>query len=118
MAEQHWRVQDSSYRMPRDHKPVVLYYDPTPGGRKNDDGTTTISLNFPALVITEWVNQPEEIGRQVAAELNAFPALVGALKKIEHASRKDSLTDSERLQSVRTVVCAALSRIGVGGAPK
>lgn len=82
MAEQHWRVQDSSYRMPRDHKPVVLYYDPTPGGRKNDDGTTTISLNFPALLITEWVNRPEEIGRQTAAELNAFPRLVKALADV------------------------------------
>jgi hypothetical protein len=32
-----------------------------------------------------------------------------ALEKIEYASRKDSLTEHERLQSVRTVVCAALS---------
>lgn len=33
-----------------------------------------------------------------------------SLKKIEYASRKDSLTETERLQSVRTVVCAAISK--------
>lgn len=38
--------------------------------------------------------------------------LLRALKQIEYASRKDSLTENERLQSVRTVVCAALSRNG------
>jgi hypothetical protein len=36
--------------------------------------------------------------------------LRSALKKIEYASRKDSLTETERLQSVRTVVCAAISK--------
>jgi hypothetical protein len=36
--------------------------------------------------------------------------LRAALKKIEYASRKDSLTETERLQSVRTVVCAAISK--------
>lgn len=43
--------------------------------------------------------------------------LVKALEQIEYASRKDSLTEHERLQSVRTVVCAALSRLSrcVGG---
>lgn len=39
-------------------------------------------------------------------------ALIKAMEKIEYASRKDSLTEHERLQSVRTVVCATLSRYG------
>ena len=34
-----------------------------------------------------------------------------ALEKIEYASRKDSLTEHERLSSVRTVVCAAISAL-------
>jgi hypothetical protein len=42
---------------------------------------------------------------------SAFPDLVKALELIEYASRKDSLTDHERLQSVRTVVCGILSRM-------
>lgn len=48
------------------------------------------------------------------------PAFLDALKLIEYASRKDSLTEVERLQSVRTVVCATLSRYGflVGGSSK
>jgi len=40
--------------------------------------------------------------------------MLTALKQIEYASRKDSLTETERLQSMRTVVCAALSRHHVG----
>lgn len=39
-------------------------------------------------------------------------ALMRVLRDIEYASRKDSLSEHERLQSVRTVVCAALSRFG------
>lgn len=51
--------------------------------------------------------------------VNNHDALVRALAKIEYASRKDSLTDNERLQSIRTVVCAALSQLNdpVGSAP-
>jgi hypothetical protein len=45
-------------------------------------------------------------------------AMVKALEKIEYASRKDSLTDYERLQSVRTVVCAMLSRVGNVSTPE
>lgn len=46
-----------------------------------------------------------------------YDMLVEALRLIEYASRKDSLTENERLQSVRTVVCTALSWHGhaVGG---
>jgi len=36
-----------------------------------------------------------------------------ALERIEYASRKDSLCDQERLASVRTIACAALSHPAV-----
>lgn len=76
----HWSVQASSYKMERTHKPTVLYYDPAPGGKKNKDGTTTHSLSIPALVLTEWVSDPQEIGKQIAVELNAFTTMLDALK--------------------------------------
>jgi hypothetical protein len=44
---------------------------------------------------------------EAAEEIDRLRA---ALKNIEYASRKDSLTETERLQSVRTVVCAAISK--------
>jgi hypothetical protein len=70
MTEAHWKVEQSSYRMPRDHKPVVILYDPTPGGKKNDDGTTTYSLRFPAIALTEWVKDPENAAQEIADALN------------------------------------------------
>lgn len=42
---------------------------------------------------------------------NQFPALSKALELIEYVSRKDSLTEQERLQSVRTVVISALAAL-------
>jgi len=42
---------------------------------------------------------------------NQFPALSKALELIEYVSRKDSLTEQERLQSVRTVVTSALAAL-------
>lgn len=53
-------------------------------------------------------------------ESEKFDALVKVLKLIEYASRKDSLTENERLQSVRSVVLGALEGLNgaVGGSGK
>jgi len=47
-----------------------------------------------------------------ATNASAEARLREVLKKIEYASRKDSLTDCERIQSIRALVNAALSACG------
>lgn len=53
-----------------------------------------------------------QMNRAIKERDDRIHVMVKALEKIEYASRKDSLTETERLQSVRTVVCAELSRRG------
>ncbi|MFT9221950.1 MAG: hypothetical protein ABF493_10390 [Gluconobacter oxydans] len=48
----------------------------------------------------------------VAALEARVKALVEALKKADYAARKDSLIDAERLESVRSIIRAALTREG------
>jgi hypothetical protein len=90
----HWRVTPSSYRMSSSHKPVVIYYDPTPGGKKNKDGTTSYSLNVPVLALTEWIQDPEGAAEQIVEALNetklkkAIRALDLAIKIAEDARKE------------------------------
>lgn len=87
----HWKVKPSSYRMAADHHPIVIYYDPTPGGKKNEDGTTTYSMVFPALAFTEWVSEPEKAAEKIVEVLNqtklkqAMRAIDLAIKIAEEA---------------------------------
>jgi len=70
--KQSWTAETTAWRMPRDHHPIwALVYDPTPGGRKNDDGTTSFGLRFPALILSDIVSEPEKIATEIAAKLNA-----------------------------------------------
>jgi hypothetical protein len=55
--------------------------------------------------------QIERLNARVVELLTEREALRKALEKIEYASRKDSLTEHERLSSVRIVVCAAISSL-------
>ncbi|MAB70291.1 MAG: hypothetical protein CMH91_15330 [Oceanicaulis sp.] len=48
----------------------AIYYDPTPGGRDNGDGTRSFSLRFPALLISRLVADPETAAREIAEKLN------------------------------------------------
>ena len=113
--KQTWNVEGTSYRIPRDHKPIALVYDPTPGGRKNEDGTTTHSLRFPALILTDIVSDQENVAKKLAAELNAFPDMLDALKKVNGIIAEAAMTGfnyadgdwAERLfQSQQTTIAA------------
>lgn len=53
----------------------AIVVDPTPGGRDNGDGTRFFSLRFPALLLSEWVGDPEGAAHEVAAALNENAAL-------------------------------------------
>jgi len=48
----------------------------------------------------------------VAALEARVKVLVGALAKVDYAARKDSLIDAERLESVRSIIRATLTREG------
>ena len=64
----------------------------------SSDGSCVVSFTTPSLDYnTSYIHF--DIAEQMAE----------ALRRIECASRKDSLSDRERLQSVRTTACAALS---------
>lgn len=74
--KKHWTVETTSYRMPRDHTPLALIHDPTPGGVRNEaEGTTSYSLRFPALILTDIVSDGEKIANKIANELNMAIAL-------------------------------------------
>ena len=73
----HWEVRGTAYKIPRDHQPVALHYNPTPGGTKHPDGSTSYSLVFPALILTDIVSDQQKVAEQLADELN----LMAALKK-------------------------------------
>jgi hypothetical protein len=61
----------------------ALIYDATPGGRDNGDGTRSYALRFPALLLSDLVNDPENVAKEVAAELNS----VGPLRAERDAAR-------------------------------
>lgn len=91
MAEKmHWSAEPSSYRMSREHDDIwALVYDPTPGGRKNDDGITTYSMRFPALVLSEYVQGPGKVAADLARKLNTHDKLVKALTMIDALDPED-----------------------------
>lgn len=77
--EQHWTAEEN-----RNYDPAwVIRYNPMPGGRKNADGTTTLSMTFPALQLTGWVGEPEKAAHELAAALNSHGKLVEAVKHCE-----------------------------------
>jgi len=70
MSDKHWEARPTSYKAFKDHQPIALFYDPAPGGKRNDDGTTSYSLVFPALILTDIVSDQEKVANQLADELN------------------------------------------------
>jgi hypothetical protein len=78
-----WTVENNQNYTP----PWVLRYDPSPGGKKNADGSTTYSVNFPALQVTDWVGDPEESLAGVALALNR-DALFGEMVAVIEEGRR------------------------------
>jgi len=73
MSGQHWTAEEGQ-------RGWRIRYDPTPGGRKNADGSTSYSLTFPVLELTEYVSEPERAATEIARELNTHAELLSALK--------------------------------------
>lgn len=80
MAEEklHWTAEENGNYDP----PFVIRYDPTPGGKKNADGSTSFSLTFPVLQVTDWVSDGENACKEVASKLNIHSILVEALETL------------------------------------
>lgn len=100
MSEKHWTVEKNNNYSP----PWVLRFDPTPGGRKNADGTTTISVSFPALQITDWVADPETSLAGAARALNRdglFDEMVEALEGVIRIADRQT-PEFERARAVIT----------------
>lgn len=44
----------------------AIIHDPTPGGKRGEDGRTSYSLRFPALLICDIVSDPENVAKELA----------------------------------------------------
>jgi hypothetical protein len=86
MSGNHWAAELTSYR-PSEDAPdfVALVYDPTPGGRKNEDGTTSFSMRFPALILSEYVSEQQVAAQKIVDELNAYASNQAEIERLRTA---------------------------------
>jgi hypothetical protein len=109
MGEKHWTVEENKNYDP----PWVLRY--APGSRKNPDGSTTISVSFPALQATDWVAEPETALVPIATALNRdgiFDEMVDALSSVDESAvifgpKGDEAVSFSAMEKVRRVLTKA-----------
>lgn len=90
MSETKWTAEPNSYANGEGMSGWAILYNPTPGGRKNDDGSTSYSLSVPALILPDLIEDPEITATAIAGALNrdddpkrtAAPDLYEALKLV------------------------------------
>lgn len=70
----HWTAGETSSPQAAEHG-WAIYYDPTPGGRDNGDGTKSYGLVFPALILYEGLKDPEKVAHEIAEKLNRAETL-------------------------------------------
>lgn len=110
--KKHWTPERngnylSSPRMKIQLSGYVIRYNPTPEPPRDEQGRpTSFSLTFPALVLTNWVSDGEKIAAQIAQQLNTYPALLGALKRVESLMTELG-AKGEPLKTVRAAIAAA-----------
>ena len=71
--KQHFHAERTASPQAAEHRWAIIY-DPTPGGRKNEDGTTSYGMRFPALLLSEYLDEPEKIAIEIADILNKAKA--------------------------------------------
>ena len=76
MSEKHWTAEQT-------RKGWGIRYDPTPGGKKNADGTTSYSLSFIALELTDMVGEPHKAAEDIATSLNRDAAVDELLTAVD-----------------------------------
>lgn len=75
MSELHWTAEET-------RKGWGIRYNPTPGGVKKADGTTSFSLSFIALELADMVSEAETAVKAIAHELNCHADLLEALREM------------------------------------
>ena len=78
--KQYWTAEQTSQRDAKADR-WSLVYDPTPGGKDNGDGTRSFSLRYPALLICNTFENPEEVAKEVAEMLNEAEAARASLRQ-------------------------------------
>ncbi|MBF0858199.1 hypothetical protein HKD24_03095 [Gluconobacter sp. LMG 31484] len=119
-AEQRRKDAEGYLFYNRDTGTEYLPYHPVESGECTDAENIREATRSELLSELQgaWVSWKEDRAEKdkIAANVAALEARVKeleeALGKIEYASRKDSLSETERLESVRAVVRAALKREG------
>ncbi|MDO5658325.1 MAG: hypothetical protein Q4G36_08385 [Paracoccus sp. (in: a-proteobacteria)] len=71
--KKHWTAERTAHPSAADHKWAIIY-DPTPGGRDNGDGTRSYSMRFPALLVSDLVDEPKKAALEIADMLNRAEA--------------------------------------------
>lgn len=108
MSGQHWTAEPTSYRPSGEADETwALVYDATPNGRKNADGTTSYSMRIPALIISEYVSDPDQVAADFAGKLNAFPDMLSALKMAQVWLDADGRFD---MQGINAAIAKAEGR--------
>ena len=101
MSGQHWTAEPTSYRPSGEADETwALVCDATPNGRKNADGTTSYSMRIPALIISEYVSDPDQVAADFAGKLNVFPELLAALKKAAEIIEQCTMFDASGAYAV------------------
>ena len=117
MTNEHWTAElNELYRGREFGEPSwILRYDPTPGGKKNANGSTTYSLSFPALQLTEYPENQEEIAKSLARDLNSHADVVDALSEVLKALREEAPgtpLNNHRFDALGIKAYAALAKAG------
>lgn len=66
-------AEKTAHRKAAEHRWAIIYDGP-PGGRVNRDGTRSLSMRFPVLLLTDLVADPESVAKSVATALNEAKA--------------------------------------------
>lgn len=64
-----WKAEQTASPQAAEHGWAIIY-DPTPGGRLNEDGSRSYSMRFPALLLAEFIDDPEAAATEIAEMLN------------------------------------------------
>lgn len=79
---QEWSAERTSCRDLPDTVWAILW-DKTPGGRKNEDGSTSYSFRFPVLLGSDWLAEPEKGMKEISDMLNLAERAKAALLAAE-----------------------------------
>lgn len=69
MTVEQFSAERTAHPKAAEHRWAVIY-DPTPGGKLNEDGSRSFALRFPVLLLTDYVAEPEKVAKSVASALN------------------------------------------------